>query len=250
MRILNEQPAVCGKLSCFFQHSRSCVGLDAQRCEACLIDCDGCIQRFALQHELEKLTFMPDTDTYLAAPRRCSGRLYILDRCFREVDSFAIRLDEPPLDGLWFDADSGLIWIASGSHIIRANLNGDSLGAFLTAPAGTSFQVLCTFENFLFASYCKSNCAYLAKYTKQGAYLEKISLGGEYSVCNLQMLPGDDALLCAYTIKSHCFPRLITMETGCSELSAQNRSSGLSVECVSENCGICSTCNVSSVRQQ
>lgn len=251
MKLLNEFPSplelpLGSKTSCLIRDSNSYIGFDMYKSIAYLLNRDGCLKQFSLQHDLEKLTIFRQKDTYIAASNVCPSHLYFLNDTFREIGSIKICSEQPILEDIWFDTDTNLIWLVTSSNLYRVNVNGDSLGSFLCAPKGTAYRAVCTHGDFFFLAYTSGGGDYIATYTRHGMYLEKISLGSEYNIRNLQVLTDDLGQLClyAYAIKSYRFPYVVKIELNIMNTFTEQDFTGLSVECVTEASEMCSTCNI------
>lgn len=156
------------------------------------------------------------TQTHWGISRRTPGSIFVLNSAQQETDRIRVRLGEDytamPED-IWYDEQTGLLYLVTATSIYRLNRNGDLLGAFMSAPKGTEYRAVCTFKNFVFVAAFKNSCLSLFSYTKEGAYLEQVSLGGGFSACSLQAFAQpNNACIYVFTTRDYRFPVLLEVE--------------------------------------
>lgn len=202
-------------------------------------------RRIKLRHACSKMTLDPENDVYF-----CFGgsslypNMFMVDRSFREVDCLRLgrRQGDAPILDIWFDPCQRVLLVLTETQIDRHNANGDYLGAFMTAPRARSYKAICTFGAFLFVAYEEGGCLFVASYAQNGTFIEKLGLGNEYSVCNMQVLAsGDHWVLNLFVYKHGCFPYVIQIML---EGNVPPDECGdIVVECCGQD-GLCVSCNV------
>lgn len=249
MMLIHEIPfpvdtGSCRALSCLIQRNEGFIGVDALTGMLHVWFETGNAVQPELPRKYEKLVYSPNDQRYFAIPRCAPGSISILDPHFRELDRIRIRTEGlgACAEDIWFEEESGLLWLVFSGAVYRFSMAGDCLGAFMTAPQGTQYQALCTHGNQLYLAYQKGGCAYVSVYSRQGAYLEGISLGGEYVVRNwLSVEKSGGTSLRAFALKSLRFPCILELQPG-----TPPPSRFLSVECFSETSQLRATCHVDS----
>lgn len=198
-----------------------------------------------LRHPCSKMTLDPENDVYF-----CFGgssmypNVFVLDRSFCEVDCIRLgrRQGESPMLDIWFDPCQRILFVLTETQIDRYNANGDYLDLFMAAPRGRSYKAICTFGAFLFIAYEEAGCLFVASYAQNGSVIEKLGLGKEYSVCNMQVVAsGDRWVLQLFAYKRGCFPYVIQIML---EGNVPPDECGdIVVECCGQD-GLCVSCNV------
>lgn len=245
---LNFQFA-CENLSCMINFNDKIKLVNQWGLELCTVENGKETERIRLSRSYDRLTYCCKTGGYFAICRRNPECIFVLDENCRETDCLKLRSDifSLPVKDIWYDPQSRLIWLVTSIHIYIINCSGDLLNIFMTAPAETKYKAVCTYENFVFTAFSKENCLHLAAYTKQGVYLEKISLGGEYTVRNLQpVLCSEGLYLNILALKDYRFPIILKIRfNGFPENQSCFRQLGdVIVEYNSIPDNFCLTCNV------
>lgn len=203
------------QLSCLIRCGGREIGIDRRSGTVCSISEGGVVERQRPARLYARITYCPQTCGYFAICQRVPDCIFALDSCFQEIDCIRISLDPPglPVEDIWYDGQTQLLWLVTGPRIFRFNCNGDLLGAFLTAPPKTEYKAVCTYHKFVFAAFARGDCTFIASYTGGGAYLERISIGNGYAVCNLQVAAGEAGLyLQVFAIRDYRFPVVLQVE--------------------------------------
>lgn len=249
MMLIREVPfpvdmGSCRRLSCLVAREDCFLGADFSAGKLFVWSETGVLTELEPPQPLEKLTFSPSNERYFALSPYAPGSIFILDPRFREVDRVGIHTEGfgPRAEDLWFEEDSGLLWLVFSDAVCRFSTAGDCLGVFMTAPRGTQYQALCTLGERLYLAYRKGGCGYLSAYSRQGAHRERVSLGGEYTVGNLQPAgTNSGSVLQIFAVKDLCNPCALEVR-----LDAPPPCRSLSVECVSDTARLRATCHVDS----
>ena len=234
----------CRALSCLIQRNGGFIGVDSPTGRLHAWPEAGNAAELELPRRYEKLVCSPNDQGYFAIPRCAPGSISILDPHFRELDRIRIRTEgfDACAEDIWFEEESGLLWLVFSGAVCLSSTAGDCLGAFMTAPQGTRYQALCIHGNHLYLAYQKGGCAYVSVYSRQGAHLEGISLGGEYAVRNwLSVEKNGGTSLRAFAVKGLGFPCMLELQP-----DTPPSSRFLSVECFSETSQLKATCHVDS----
>lgn len=239
----------CEQLSCLISCNGRQLGID--RCSGDLYSTGegNKIERVHLSRIYERITYCPQTGGYFAICRYTPSCIFVLDPCFREIDCIRISLDTPTLtiEDIWFDGETQLLWLVTGARIYHLNCSGDLLGTFMTAPLKTEYKAVCTFRRFIFVALVKGGSLSLASYTDHGVYLERVSIGSGYTVCNLQAAACEAGLyLRVLAIRDHRFPVVleVKLDGGKKEACPCGAASacGICVECETESPELRATC--------
>lgn len=249
MMLIHEIPfpvdtGSCRALSCLIEQDGEFIGVDAPTGKLHVWSEAGNAAELELPRGYEKLVCFPNDHRYFAVSRCAPGNLFLLDHSFRELDRIRIRTEDfgTCVEDLWFEEESGLLWLVFPGAVCRFSTAGDCLGAFMTAPQGTRYQALCIHGAHLYLAYQKGGCACVSVYSRQGAHLEGTSLGGEYAVRNwLTAEKSGGAGLRAFAAKGLGFPCILELQPG-TPLPSRT----LSVECFSETSQLRATCHVDS----
>lgn len=241
----------CERLSCLISCEGRQLGIDRRSGDLCSLGGGNRVERMRLSRVYERITYCPQTRGYFAIGRCAPGCIFVLDACFREIDCIRISLDAPlpAIEDIWFDGETRLLWVVTGARIYRFNCNGDRLGAFMTAPLETEYKAVCTYGGFVFVALVKGGCLSLVSYTGCGVYLERVSIGSGYTVCNLQAAACESGLcLRALAIRDHRFSVVLEVE-----LAGEREetppcgaagSGGICVECETESPRLHATCRL------
>ena len=249
MMLIHEIPfpvdtGSCRALSCLIEQDGEFIGVDALTGKLYVWSEAGNAAELELPRRYEKLACSPNGQKYFAISRYAPGNIFILDPRFRELDRIRIRTEgfDACAEDIWLEEESGLLWLVFPGAVCRFSTAGDCLGAFMTAPQGTQYQALCTHGNHLYLAYQKGGCAYASVYSRQGAHLEGISLGGEYAVRNwLSVEKSGGTGPRVFAVKELGFPCMLELQP-----DAASPSGFLSVECFSETSQLRATCHVDS----
>lgn len=249
---LQLDQVACKRLSCLICCGGRQIGIDGRSGELCFMSDGGVIDRQRLARAYARITYCPQTGRYFAICPCAPGCIFVLDPCFREIDCIRIGLDPPnlPVEDIWFDGETQLLWLATRTRIYQLNCNGDLLGAFMTAPPKTEYKAVCTYHKFVFVAFVRGDCMSIASYNNYGAYLERINIGNEYTVCNLQVIIRETELyLQVFAIRDHQFPVLIQVELnrGKKEMLSYGleQTDGFCVEYGTESPELFTTCRLS-----
>lgn len=202
-----------------------------------------------LPHVYSKIIYNPTSQNFLVSCPYPSTVLYVLDKRFREIDSLLINFDDScfQVEDIWLDLELDIILIATPFKIYKFNYNSDLLGTFMSASKGIKYRAICTYRQFAFLAYEKYGSLYISSYTSQGAYLERICLGSEYSIKNLQVIIDQGyPILRAYVIKSSNFPYMVEIELECEEKRSNDLQNynNIRIELVSEDPDLKPSCHV------
>lgn len=249
MMLIHEIPfpvdaGACRALSCLIEQDGSFIGVDAPTGKLHVWSEAGNAAEMELPRKYTKLTCSPDGQRYFAVSQCAPGSIFVLDPRFHELDRIRIRPEglDACAEDIWFEEGSGLLWLVFSGALCRFSTAGDCLGAFMTAPQGTRYQALCIHGGRLYLAYQKGECAYVSAYSCQGAHLERLSLGGEYAVGNLQAVEKDgETGLRVFAVKNRFFPCML--ETWPAPSPSPRF---LSVECFSNTPQLQATCHVDS----
>lgn len=247
MMLIHEIPfpvdtGSCRALSCLIEQDGEFIGVDALAGKLHVWSGAGNAAQLELPQRYEKLVCIPNNRRYLAISRCAPGSISVLDPRFRELDRIRIRTEGfgACAEDLWFEEESRLLWLVFSGAVCRFSMAGDCLGAFMTAPPGTQYQALCIHGGHLYLAHQKGGCAYVSVYSRQGAHLEGLSLGGEYAARNwLSVGKGGGPGLRLFAAKGAGIPCML-------ELQPPPPSRSLSVECFSETPQLRATCHVDS----
>lgn len=250
--LLQLDQAACKRLSCLVSCGCGQIGVDRGSGEICSISGGEVAGRQSPARPYSKITFCPQTCGYFAVCPRVPGCIFALDPHFREIDCIRASLEPSslPVEDIWFDGETQLLWLVTRTQIYRLNGNGDLLGVFMTAPSKAEYKALCTYHKFVFVASARGGCTSIASYTAQGAYLERVSIGNEYTVCNLQALDGGDGpYLQVFAIRDHQFPAALRVELNGGEKETPpcglEQTGGFCVEYGTESPGLRATCRLS-----
>lgn len=231
-------------LSSLLEDDKACYGISDY---GALFLLDGAgAQSVKLQHPCGKMTLDPENDVYL-----CYGgnalypSIFVFDRSFREVGCIRLgrRQTGTLIRDIWFDPSQRILFVLADAQIDRYNANGDYLGVFMTAPRGRSYKAICTLGAFIFIAYEDACGLFVASYRQNGAFVEKLGLDDEYSVCNMQvMASGEQWVLSLFAYKRGCFPYVIQLMLE-GNVPPPAACGGIVVECCSED-GLCTSCHV------
>lgn len=249
MMLIHEIPfpvdiGSCCALSCLIEQDGEFIGVDASTGKLHVWSEAGNTAELELPRRYEKLACSPNDQKYFATSLYAPGNIFILDPRFRELDRIRTRTEGfgACAEDIWFEKESGLLWLVFSGAVCRFSTAGDCLGAFMTAPQGMQYQALCTHGDHLYLAYQKGGCAYVSVYSRQGAHLERTSLGGEYVVRNwLSTEKSGGTCLRAFAVKGLGFPCMLELQPG-----TPPPSRFLSVECFSETSQLRATCHVDS----
>ena len=247
MMLIREVPfpvdaGSCRTLSCLVARKDRLIGADFLTGKLLTWSEDGTTAEAEPPQRFEKLACFPAGQGYFAISRYAPGNLFLLDSRFRELDRIRIRGLNACAEDIWFEEESGLLWLVFPGEIYRFSTAGDCLGAFMTAPRGTQYQALCIRGGRLYLAYQRGGCAYASVYSRQGAHLEGLSLGGEYAVRNWLTAEKDgEARLRIFAVRDLSFPCMLELQPG-----VPSPSRPLSVECFSETSQLRATCHVDS----
>ena len=247
MMLIHEIPfpvdtGSCRALSCLIEQGGEFIGVDAPTGKLHVWPEAGNAAGLELPRRYEKLTCSPDGQRYFALSPCSPGSIFILDPRFRELDRIRIRAEGPDAcaGDIWFEEESGLLWLVFSGAVCRFSTAGDCLGAFMTAPQGTQYQALCIHGDHLYLAYQRGGCAYASIYSRQGAHLERISLGGEYAARNwMPFEKGGEPGPRLFAAKDPGFPCMLELQP-----SAPSPPRALCVECFSETSQLRATCHV------
>ena len=247
MMLMHEIPFLvdtgsCCALSCLIEQDGGFIGVDAPTGKLHIWSEAGNAAELELPRRYDKLVCSPNNQRYLGISRCAPGSISILDPHFRELDRIRIRTEglDACAEDIWFEEESGLLWLVFSGAVYRFSMAGDCLGAFMTAPQGTQYQALCTHGNHLYLAYQKGGCAYASVYSRQGAHLEGTSLGREYVVRNwLSAEKSGGTSLRVFAVKGLGFPCILEFQPG-----TPSPSRFLSVECFSNTPQLQATCHV------
>lgn len=249
MMLIHEIPfpvdtGSCRTLSCLIEQAGEFIGVNALTGKLHVWSEAGNAAELELPRRYDKLVCSPNNQRYLGISRCAPGSISILDPHFRELERIRIRTEglDACAEDIWFEEESGLLWLVFSGAVYRFSMAGDCLGAFMTAPQGTQYQALCIHGDHLYLAHQKGGCAYVSVYSRQGAHLEGTSLGGEYAVRNwLSAEKSGGAGLRAFAVKDLGFPCMLELQPG-----TPPPSRFLSVECFSETSQLRATCHVDS----
>ena len=246
--------ANCGNLSCLIHCANGIQGIDQYTSELCFTEKENEISKVRLIRPYDRITYCPQTNGYFAICSKNQHCIFILDAHCREIDCLKLRPEEIgyPMKDIWFDSKSELIWIVTDIRIYILNSNGDLLNSFMTAPLGTEYKAMCTYDDFVFVGFVKEACLYLASYTSKGVYLEQVGLGGGYTVRNIQPVFDKGSIyLHILVMKGNRFPSILEIELSdrrksCTEPDSR-QFGNIQVEYSCESPEIHSTCNIEEV---
>lgn len=178
--------------SCFFQTGPILYGLAAQKKQLYKYH-EGRIAAMDLIREYKKIVPNSAGQDFYAYMQMNPGseiNIFHLDEHFKEFDSWKLKTAERNhyLEDICFDGIQECLFLVYPGSILKYNCNGDFLGCFLGAPPETAYCSMCTFNQFIFISYRKKGGTYIAMYTNEGRYKERISLGNEYTVYGMQAI--------------------------------------------------------------
>lgn len=247
MMLIREVPfpvdaGSCRTLSCLIAQEDRLIGADFLTGKLSIWSETGNTAEIEPPQKIEKLACFPAGQRYFAISRYAPGSILLLDSRFRESERIRIRMEglNACAEDIWFEEESGLLWLVFSGAIYRFSTAGDCLGAFMTAPQGTQYQALCIQGDRLYLAYQRGGCAYVSIYSRQGAHLEGLSLGGEYAVRNwLTAEKSGETGLRIFAVRDLSFPCMLELQP-----SAPPRP--LSVECFSDTSQLCATCHVDS----
>lgn len=234
----------CRTLSCLIQRNGEFIGVDASTGKLHVWSETGNTAEVKLPRRYEKLVYSPNNQGYWGISRCAPGSISVLDSRFRELDRIRIRTEgfDACAEDIWFEEESGLLWLVFSGAVCRFSTAGDCLGAFMTVPQGTRYQAMCTHGDHLYLAYQKGGCVYASVYSRQGAHLEGISLGGEYVARNwLSVEKSGGTSLRILAVRDLCFPCMLELQP-----SSPLPPRPLSVECFSETTQLRATCHVES----
>lgn len=249
MIIINENPfsldsAPGSALSCLMENDEILQGFEQYNSRLFQWDKSGRMSQIPLTQKFEKLAYCAKRQQYFATSRHNMNAIYVLDQCFCELDCIKIKTEYPciPIEDIWFDSQSDLLWLVFPQGIYRFNCGGDCLGGFITAPPDTKYTAVCSCGEMFFIAYRKAGCSYVASYTRAGAQTERISLGGDYTVRNLQIVTTDNGpCLKIFALKKMLYPFVIEIA-----LEHHHCDPVLTVECFNDTPLLRSTCHIDS----
>lgn len=249
MMLIHEIPfpvdaSTCRALSCLIEQDGDFIGVDASTGKLHVWSEAGTTAELELPRRYDKLACSPHNQRCFAISRYVSGNIFILDPRFHELERIIIRTDglDAYAEDIWFEEESGMLWLVFPDAVYRFSTAGDCLGAFMTAPQGTRYQALCIHGDHLYLAYQRGECAYVSIYSRQGAHLERLSLGGEYAVGNLQAVERNgETGLRVFAVKNRFFPCMLEIRPAPSPSPRC-----LSVECFSNTPQLQATCHVDS----
>lgn len=236
--------------SCFFQTVYCIYGLAVQRKQIYKNE-NGNTEAVELIREYRKIVPNLKEQDFFAYIQMKPGsdiNIYHLDKHFKEFDFIKLKKAEGyySVQDIWFDGVQEFLFLIYSGSILKYNCNGDFLGCFLSAPLETTYCAMCTCNELVFIAYKKRGCAYVAMYTYEGRYKERISLGNEYEIYGMQVIEQENYnLLRLYVSKTktiQLFLELKIMDTKQPEtplntscpcsLKGGNRTDGIKVELV------------------
>lgn len=247
MMLIHEIPfpvdaGACRALSCLIEQYGCFIGVDAPTGKLHVWSEAGNAVETALPRKYEKLACSPDGQRYFAISRCVPGNIFILDPRFHELDRIRIQPEgfDACAEDICFEEDAELLWLVFPGALCRFSTAGDCLGAFMTAPQGTRYQALCVHGGRLYLAYQKGGCAYVSIYSRQGAHLERLSLGAEYAVGNLQAVEKNgETGLRVFAVRDRSFPCMLEIWPAPSPSPRC-----LSVECFSNAPQLRATCHI------
>lgn len=211
---------------------------------------DGSCRCVDLSQPYKKITRDRQRNLFYAIAPLQPDAIYVLNHSFCEIGCLRIKLPAAcsSVADIWFDEYCGFLLVLLEDQVIRFNRNGDCLGTWMVSPRQIQYTAICTYEKFVFLSYEKSACTYIASYTNEGIFLERLCLGVEYAVIGMQALAyGDALLLRVFAKKDSRFLVALDIELMASaphpEPGGCDRPS-IAVECTSEIPGLYPTCYV------
>lgn len=197
MEFIREYAAAAGfpvelLYSCFFQTGPILYGLAAAKRLLYKYQ-DDHISAVEVSREYKKMVPNPAGQYFFAYMQMNPNSeiyLYHLDNHFKEFDYWKLKPAERNryIEDICYDGMQDCLFLVYSGTILKYNGNGDFLGCFLGAPPETAYCAMCTFNEFIFVAYRKMGSTYVAMYTNEGRYKERISLGNEYTIYSMQVV--------------------------------------------------------------
>lgn len=251
MNIIEQIPInvqfACENLSCMINFKDKIKLVNQWGMELCSIKDGKETKRIHLSRPYDRLVYCVQTEGYFAICQRNPECVFVLNKDCQETDCLKFCSNElcVPIKDIWYNSQSHLIWLVTSDHIYIINCNGDLLNTFMTAPMGTKYKAVCTYKDFVFIAFSKENCLYLASYTKDGAYIEKIKIGHGYTMRNLQpVICENETFLNILVLKDYRFPEIIKIQLDNINSPCFQQLDNIIVEYNTEPDEFCLTCNV------
>lgn len=211
------------------------------------MDQHGCHHTVPLSRPYKRMAWDPQGQQFYAVTSLRSDIVYRLTPDFAEIERLPLRLPSPCSEWkcIWMNPEDQLLYLVNDAHILRCNRNGDSLGIWMSSRRDTRYTALSTYQDYRFAASLRAGSAYLTSYTREGVWLEELSLGSELVILSLQPVCREDQLvLLAFGVGQGRYPTLLEIELDRRESPSCLALPNLMVECVSQETGLQSTCFV------
>lgn len=204
-----------------------------------------------LKHAYRKIVRDDKNNIYYAISCGKSDIIYVLDDCFCEIDclmiSFPVAYDL--IEDIFYDNKRDYLLVVTENHVFHFNRNGDCLGIWMSSPKNVKYKAICTYGNFVFITFKKSDVLYIASYTKDGVYLEKICIGCKYVIFGQKVYLYNNYLSLKILAKNDRKALIgieVELDDGSDSCSCQLSSSdsSIDVECESQSADWHSTCFV------